>query len=265
MKRGGGTCIYVNNRLSYQENSQVLYNSKDLEMQGITLKGNGLHAQKHMDIFTVYRPPGGDDNIAKNVIIEKVQLVTEGSNSEVIILGDLNWDCLMGNKSINDLCDELNLKQIIEHPTRITFNKTSLIDVILTNIKNLAYNGCININVSNHLPVFIIKKRLAKPFELEIIKKRMFKNYDTDILGDNLVELDWSVLDLLNDVNIAWSMLYKGLLVEVEKLCPYKEFRVRKNKPIWFTGELSSLGRERNITLRNYRRGARQTTFCIMN
>lgn len=76
-----------------------------------------------------------------------------------------------------------------------------------------------------------------------------------DILGTNLAKLDWTVLDLLNDVNTAWSMLYKGMMVEVEKLCPYKEFRVRKNKPIWFTGELSSLGRERDIILRNYRRG----------
>lgn len=99
VKRGGGTCIYVNNRLSYQENSQVLYNSKDLEMQGITLKGNGLYAQKPIDVFAVYRPPGGDNNSALNTIIEKVQMVTEGSNNEVIILGDLNWDCLAGNES----------------------------------------------------------------------------------------------------------------------------------------------------------------------
>lgn len=235
----------------------------DLEMQGIALKGNGQYAQKQINVFVVYRPPGGDDNTAKNLIIDTVQAVYEGIKCETIILGDLNWNCLTGNELINDLCEEMNLVQLINHPTRITHNRVSLLDIILTDMKNIAHSGCFNINVSDHLPIFIIKKRLTKPVELENIRKRSFKHYDRECFGDKLFELDWSVIDLLHDVNIAWKMLYKGMLVEADKACPYKEFRIRKNRPVWFTGELCTLGRERDIILRNYRRGGLKKCWIV--
>lgn len=231
-----------------------VYSTKDLELQGLTLTGNGQHAQKNIDIYVTYRPPGGDSNVAKNVIVEKVGLISDSVNREVIIIGDLNWNCQPENIYISELCEELNLTQIIDYPTRITHGRSSVLDVILTNMKNVAQSGCINHNISDHLPVFVVKKRLTKPVELEIIRKRTFKNYDQETFGDRLFELDWSILDLLHDVNLAWSMLYKGMLFEVNKLCPYKEFRIKKNRPIWYNSEICSLGRERDIILRNYRR-----------
>lgn len=67
-------------------------------------------------------------------------------------------------------------------------------------------------------------------------------------------KLDWSTLDLLDDVNLAWSMVYKGLLELVNNMCPFKNFRVRKDRPVWYTSELVNLEHERDIFTRNYRR-----------
>lgn len=76
-------------------------------------------------------------------------------------------------------------------------------------MKNVYQVGVINYNLSDHLPIFIIKKRERVTNEYEYIHKRAFKNYDADIFGETLAELDWTIIDLLEDPNTAWSMLYK--------------------------------------------------------
>lgn len=62
------------------------------------------------------------------------------------------------------------------------------------------------------------------------------------------------MIDILDDVKLAWNMLYIGLLVEADKFCPYKNLRVKKNRPIWYNGMLCNLERERDMLLRNFRR-----------
>lgn len=129
-----------------------------------------------------------------------------------------------------------------------------MLDVILTNCKNIVHSGVINYGISDHLPVFLVKKRQHIISEHEYIHKRSFKNYDIDTLAERLCELDWTILDLLVDVNLAWSMVYKGLLKLVNDMCPFKNFKVRKDRPIWYNSTLLNLERERDILTRNYRR-----------
>ena len=56
-------------------------------------------------------------------------------NKPVIILGDLNCNLLQENPdslSLSNFASEMNLKQLITSPTRITEFSRSLIDVIMT-------------------------------------------------------------------------------------------------------------------------------------
>ena len=55
---------------------------------------------------------------------------------QIVTMGDLNCN-LLNNSSIDakallDTCNDLNLSQIIEEPTRITTQTRSLLDVIMT-------------------------------------------------------------------------------------------------------------------------------------
>lgn len=102
--------------------------------------------------------------------------------------------------------------------------------------------------------MFVIKKRISEPPVFENICKRSFRHYDCDKFSTRLCDLDWTVLDVIDDVNLAWNMLYTGLLIEADSFCPFKEFKVKKNRPLWYNGQLCELGRERDILLRNYRR-----------
>ena len=53
---------------------------------------------------------------------------------EIFVTGDLNCNMLSDcpeAHSLGDLCDSLNLTQLIKTPTRVTSQSSSLIDVIL--------------------------------------------------------------------------------------------------------------------------------------
>ena len=50
------------------------------------------------------------------------------------------------------------LKQLIKTPTRITNKSKTLIDLIFTNVKSVKNSGVLSNIMSDHLPVFLIKK-----------------------------------------------------------------------------------------------------------
>lgn len=65
--------------------------------------------------------------------------------------------------------------------------------------------------------------------------------------------MDWSILDLLDNVDTMWGMVHKALIYEIDEMCPYNFVKVRKFRPIWFTSAhaLSEISRERDNLLIN--------------
>ena len=74
-------------------------------------------------------------------------------------MGDLNCNVLTDNpenKALASFMSDVNLKQVITTPTRITESSSSLIDVIMVSHPDIIYeNGVINTTISDHLPVFV--------------------------------------------------------------------------------------------------------------
>lgn len=67
--------------------------------------------------------------------LQKVLKDLQVQHMEIFVLGDLNCDllksCCEGN-TLKDLCDTLNLNQLVTSPTRVTLQSPFLIEVILT-------------------------------------------------------------------------------------------------------------------------------------
>jgi hypothetical protein len=64
-------------------------------------------------------------------------------NENILVLDDLNFDMLDNQKctTLNDMCDVFNLSQLVSKETCFMKGITpSLVDVILTNQKNLCFN-----------------------------------------------------------------------------------------------------------------------------
>lgn len=261
--RGGGTCIYIRNRLKFDDDILPLCDPL-VEIQGVHLNGN-LHTQscRCIVLLLVYRPPRGNSEEACNKIKNYMRSIPNLDKKDIILLGDFNWD--VGSKSngagnifVEDIMNEFGLIQLIRSPTRIGPNSATTIDLIFTNINNIFSSGCLNCISSDHYPIYIIKKREKILQERVEIRKRKMVDYDVAVFSDKLINLDWSVLELLQDVDEMWDMIYKGLLYELDLICPFVFIKVKKNRPVWFSTTLASIGRERDLLFDRYRRGGRK-------
>jgi hypothetical protein len=77
------------------------------------------------------------------------------------------------------MTSELNLKQIIESPTRITDISQSLIDVILVSSPNTVRDsGVLNCTISDHLQVYVTLKLKSTKLSPTDITVRSYKNFD---------------------------------------------------------------------------------------
>ena len=55
-------------------------------------------------------------------------------------------------------------------------------------------SGTLNINISDHYPVFAIRKKQRHHIPKKIITCRIYRNYHKDLFVDNLINQDWSIL-----------------------------------------------------------------------
>ena len=84
-------------------------------------------------------------------------------NSELFILGDLNVDMLKRNNltsCVKDLCTSKNVKQYVTSSTRITSTSSILIDLVFSNSKNITKCEVVEIGISDHSLVYILRDRV---------------------------------------------------------------------------------------------------------
>ena len=130
--RGGGVLLAVKNIIPVKQ----LPVPDDVEIVSVELT-----FQKHVHtLCLIYRPPNIDELHDKKIL---AYLQSLNCSSNITILGDLNlpdvcWDGYCGisssSQSYVDLAYDLNLTQLVSHPTHRAGN---ILDVILTNTEVL--------------------------------------------------------------------------------------------------------------------------------
>ena len=104
--------------------------------QNIEAIWNELSLLKSSKIFgAVYRPPNTDYKIFTRALKHQLTNLTTVIISEIVLLGDFNFDYNSTNSCTEHLKQFTNLhhlKQIITKPTRITESSKTLIDLIRT-------------------------------------------------------------------------------------------------------------------------------------
>lgn len=111
---------------------------------------------------------------------------------------------------------------------------------------NIIHHGVLNYNISDHIPCFVIIKKSKETYTKCKFMGRSYLNYQKAQLHEMLLQLNWGRLYGCSDVNQAWSILYSTLLDCCDKLCPTKEFNIRRDKPPWYTDDLYELAKSRD-------------------
>lgn len=168
-----------------------------------------------------------------------------------MILGDFNIDmqCKRNNPNrdkLNAFCTENDMVQLIEVPTRFGPTNSTTIDLILTDAKYRHQHGTVNYNVSDHLPIYLSIKKPKETYTKVSFSGRSYALYDKVLFQSNLTKINWGRYYGTFDVDEAWDILYTAILNECDRQCPIKEFKIRRNRPVWFSDEITELSCNRD-------------------
>ena len=147
----------------------------------------------------------------------KLESAIEKANTEhkeIIMLGDFNFNLLnetSASKQWIDTTDNLNLKQLVQTPTRVTDTSRSLIDHAFTNMRENIVNVSVpNYAISDHYPVCLTRK-ITKDFDKgpvhKFISYRDTKSFSESAFMSDLVNQPWLVIHIFENANDALDYL----------------------------------------------------------
>jgi hypothetical protein len=148
-----------------------------------------------------------------------------------------------------------NYQQLIDSPTRITKDTSTLIDVILTNVKrNVASVITAPLSLSDHDLIGCVRKLNNQNIKARTIKCRNYLRYNPDNLIRDLAEEIFEPLYRINDVNKAWSFLRNTLTNCFDKHAPTITKRVKGSFAPWLNNGIKELLNHRDKILRKFRK-----------
>ena len=243
--------MYIKSSLSFTELEEPTFkvNNSDLELLSIR-----LNFEKVRPIFLValYRPPAGLLQPFSEHLNELFDQIALTRKYDVILGGDFNIDyqiCSANRKILKDFENRFGLSQMIHEKTRPLHSNTT-VDLIFTNNPSFMKVGSLDFNISDHLPIFIIRKKTkVKPITTEFTG-RTYKNYSKDILSLKLKSIDWSNLLEECNPNIQWKQFVALLLPVLDDICPIRRCKYTNSRPEWITAELMELANDRDRAMK---------------
>ena len=242
-KRGGGIAIYIKNTIQYvvMDSNVFCYNTKDIESCCIKLIFERI---RPIYIVAVYRPPSGSVHNFGKALVDTLDNLPATRNFDLFMGGDFNIDYEIPSPErtiLKDIEKRFGLTQQIKKPTRPLYSN-SIIDHIFTNNKDIITTGLADVNISDHVPIFLVRKKArSKPLKTEFTG-RTYKNYDKEKFKKQLEEIDWTGFYSCWNPNGSWDILYANILNLVNKMCPIVTSKYNKSRPPWLTRELIELG-----------------------
>ena len=250
-KRGGGLITYVKSSMDVYVQEAENMVTKDLEVQWLRIARKNA---KNLVIANVYRPPTGNVKQALKKLGDSINSLKK-YNEELIILGDFNVD-YKNKKSPNYKALKFferahSLDQNISTTTRNTKKSSSLLDIAFTNMKYIKTAGTLDSFLSDHQPIFIIKKKGKNTEKIEQqFEGRSYRHYDKQQFLDNIEDRDWSQFFNAEDPGHAWDIMQNILVEEAERICPVRQFKIRNTRPCWITNEMIEQMKDRDYFYR---------------
>ena len=243
-KRGGGLTLYVGSKFEshvkqFDECKKV---TKNLEQLWLLIDKPNV---RKIAVCILYRPPSGDIKSALSELSISVEYVQSRVDSEFVIMGDMNVNYRDRQNKAFDSMKEFecvyNLEQLIKDPTRITNRCKSTIDLIWSNMEHISNSGVMDTILSDHLPVYVVKKKMREQKKCKFITGRSYRNYTKEQFQNSVVShADWMTFWNSNehDPELLWEVM-KNIIIDCANLhCPIKRMKIRDDSPRWFNREL---------------------------
>ena len=200
--RGSGVCIYIREGLSFSCMSTGVDKFEGVEDVWVQVQ---LRKFPSFVIGCVYRHPKALvesfaylSNVFSNIILRK---------KPIFIMGDMNDDLFIRGSNLNKLIKDLNLKQLIDSPTRITKNTSTLLDVFITNRTDMIIKADAEpSNVADHELISAVIN-IRKPKHEPIMRTfRSHRNYSQNLFCSLLLDKAHTLNAILNTDNVNYQV-----------------------------------------------------------
>ena len=121
-------------------------------------------------------------------------------------------------------------------------------------MNDVASTGPIDINISDHLPVYVVRKRIKKGLVAADFMGRSYRRYNKEDMLKHMKELNWDEFFTCIVPEKAWKFFYEHFTKYLDLKCPIKRNIFKKDKPEWLTPEVAQLMRDRDLALRRAKR-----------
>ena len=237
-KSGGGTSIFVRSDINFKIKENISVDLPGVDSIAIEIHKDELNSTKNVIILALYRPP--NINAAHFIIklTDTMQTLHE-QNKHVFLMGDFNIDIteamLTTNRIVNDFHNlflSYHFYNLINKPTRVTENKSSIIDNIYTNVSKTLVNGIFKTDFSDHYSIFCVTD-LTKPLaKNKTVIKREFNANNIRKFNETLNQTDWGPVYNLEDFNESYSYFQKKFDHALNLHFPSKTVEIKYNNRV---------------------------------
>lgn len=238
--KGGGVAFYVSTDLQVQVLEELsVFQEKIFESLFIKVH---VSDKNSFIIGNIYRSPssniGSTPSEQFNSFLDILSNILDqlsSLNQKVYLVGDFNCDLIRfkDHPKTLEFIDKLfscGFIQLINHPTRISQNRATLIDHCWTNyISNEYKSGILTMYLSDHFPIFHIlsskKKRL-------IPKTFKYRDYSTDNINSFkslLSQLSFADVMQENDANLSYDLFHNKFFDLFNIVFEEKEKKFNRN------------------------------------
>ena len=241
-KRGGGLLLYIIDELAPFVNTMEI-SFKDTTSEEIWVMVDKPGWKKTI-LGLIYRPPCGKYDLFKSRLENTLKKLDDEHNLlniEITILGDLNIDFSKTQSSprmqLLTILKDYGVRQLINKPTHVTNKSSSIIDLILTNMKKELINdfGVMDVSISDHKPIYVNRKAARHPKSKRVINSRKYTLYNKDIFGNVLLDNLWwrEFWHGEKHPDVLWSVMQSIIISGVDRLCPPRKIVIRDEQLPW--------------------------------
>ena len=188
-------------------------------------------ALKTFIVCVVYRPPESgilclNDDLMPNYIH------TLSLNKPIILTGDLKCDLLTDNPrgiALQSFCIAMNATQLVNDPTRVTQQSSTLIDVVLTSDPALVKaNGVLEMTISDHFLVYVVLDLKMPKLKARYVNIRSYKHYNAEKFSADISHIPWNTLDLLDPLDAKVDSFNDLFQTCLENFAPVKTIKIKR-------------------------------------
>lgn len=250
--KGGGVGCYVNSSLKCKRRTDIEKLDKEIEHLWLEIPGQNKHSK--LLIGVIYRSNKfftANEWIDRfENLLSKIKIICD---FPVLISGDFNINMLDSEKrevkEFQSTLTQFNLDQLINNPTRTTEKSSTLIDLIITDQKNIVKESGVLpcTNISDHDGVYAILKIKLPRYEQRFKYIRSEKTFNQGDFIQDMSRVPFHVVYGIDDPELQLDIFNQLFTSCLNEHAPLKKIKVDRPPAPWMQkSEIKKTILERN-------------------